>query len=92
MPFDGRANGDDDGNRNRVENEDDTREEGEEEREEEEEDEADAGHLKEEALGIAIKVGSELDEVKELSNLRFLARGGYNYVWRVTYTLVREID
>lgn len=65
------------------------KEEGEEGGEEEEED---LGYLKAEALGIAIKVVSKLDLVKELSGLEFLARGGYIYVWRVTYTLVREID
>lgn len=80
---------DDDGDRNRIGNEDNTREEGGEGGEEEGED---PGYLKEGALGIAIKVVPELDLVKELSSLKFLACGGYNYVWRVTYILMSEID
>lgn len=87
MPFDGRADDDIEYSRSRVGDKDNTREEGEDEGDEEEED---AGHLKEEVLSIAIKVIPELDEVKALSDLRFLASGGYNSVWRVTYILVRK--
>ena len=57
-----------------------------------EDEEEDPGHLKEEAYGIAIKVVSELDLVRKLLNVEFLASGGYNRVWRVTCILVREID
>ena len=71
MPSDGRANShddnDDDGDRNRIGNEDNIKEEGEEGGEEEEED---PGYLKEEALGIAMKVVLELDFAKELPSLR----------------------
>lgn len=60
--------------------------------EEEEKEEEDIKRFKEEAVNIAMKAISVLNEANEVSNVGFLARGGYNYVWLVTYTLVRTIN
>lgn len=57
--------------------------------EDNDEEEEDSEHLKGGATDIANRVVAEMHEANELSDLEFLAFGGYHHVWLATYSMVR---
>jgi hypothetical protein len=54
----------------------------------EDEEEEDIERLRDGAMKVATRVVAETYESNHLSSLEYVARGGYNHVWLVTYSMV----
>ncbi len=56
--------------------------------EHEEDEERDDARMKSEARQIAARITPKLYERSEISDIEYIAKGGYNFVWKVTYAMV----